>query len=188
MRKLRALRKGFWFANYRGPRLTRKRYTFPHYLFMKFSKTGSAMCILNILRELNNSYGNLIQAAFVGAGFIFAILQLSNIKRSARSNAMHQIATSNRELMSLRLQYYSQRDTEEALRIFPSLITNHCAYLYVQRELKVITDNWWSAILYDMQQTYQDDSLRSWWKRDSVQKCYSIPFRNFMKREIINKV
>ena len=100
------------------------------------------------LKAIDTNYGNLIQAACIILGFIIALKQLAQINRSTLSNAMHQISNDNRELMSLRLQYDSQEDTEEGKKIFPALITNHIAHLFTQYHLRVIKDEWWNSIKY----------------------------------------
>ena len=145
------------------------------------------MCVANFFRDLNADYGTLIQSLFIAIGFVFTVIQLKRIKLSSRSNAIHQIATSNRELRVLDLNYSStSRLNFENLNILRSLMTNHCAYLWEQYNLKAISDDWWRAIKWDMQQTFLNDGLRKWWNRNEVQECYSIKFREFIGKEILH--
>ena len=144
------------------------------------------MCVLNFFKDVNADYGTLIQAIFIAGGFIFTLIELHRIKLSSRSNAMHQIVTSNRELRVLNLDY-SLRINDDNQKILRSLMTNHCAYLWEQHNLKAISDDWWKAIKWDMQRTFLDEDLRTWWKRGEVQKSYATKFRDFMNREILHE-
>ena len=111
------------------------------------------MCVLNFFKDVNADYGTLIQSLFLAIGFVFTVIQLRRIKLSSRSNAMHQIVTSNRELGVLKLDY-SSTPTSKGHKTLRALMTNHCAYLWEQHNLKAISDDWWNAIKWDMQQTF----------------------------------
>lgn len=145
------------------------------------------MCVANFFKDLNADYGTLIQSLLIAIGFIFTVIQLNRIQLSSRSNAIHQIATSARELRVLKLNGDSNSKTNiEELNIHRSLMTNHCAYLWEQHELKAVSDDWWKAMKWDMQRTFLDDGLRTWWDRDEVKKSYNIRFREFMEKDILH--
>ena len=144
------------------------------------------MGVWDFIKILNADYGILIQTIFIVGGFVATIIQLWRIKLSSRSNAMHQIVTSNRELGVLKLDY-SSTPTTKGRKTLRALMTNHCAYLWEQHNLKAISDDWWKAIQWDMQQTFLNEDLRTWWSRQEVQKCYVEKFRNFMEKEILHK-
>jgi hypothetical protein len=135
----------------------------------------------------------IIQTFVLTATLINMGVQTKNIERSVKTNTVQLMFTNHRELLSMvieRPMLYHLMTGKNLPRhpeatVYLSMLLNHGFNIFTLREHCYIDDDWWVAIVQDMQDVYRRRVMREWW--DNVKQFYPTRYQNFINRQILGE-
>lgn len=149
---------------------------------MKFLTTDSGFL---------QTWVSIIQTIILVATLGYIGYQTASVEKSVRVNTVQLMVSGHRELLGKILdqpklfEALTAKDipTDPASVVFLSMFLNHGFNAFTLREHGYIDDDWWAAMILDMQDIIRREAMRKWWGR--VKQFYPTRYQRFIDHSIL---